>query len=154
MELNKQYKGIPSSPAYDVFISQLIRYARSCTSYESFILRAVPLSNKLLGQGYVKESLKSSLRRFYGRYQTIWGSPLPNVTRHSGGWPYKVTASIDDTLHQFLTLYWSGPNNRIWLFTELCEVSIEHLQRVRNANKRRLLLRTPGHVPLWDLHVF
>ena len=26
------------------------------------------LSNKLLGQGYVKERLKSSLRKFYGRY--------------------------------------------------------------------------------------
>ena len=26
------------------------------------------LSNKLIGQGYVKERLKSSLRKFYGRY--------------------------------------------------------------------------------------
>ena len=36
--------------------------------YECFILRAMRLSNKLLGQGYVKERLKSSLRKFYGRY--------------------------------------------------------------------------------------
>ena len=35
---------IPSSPAYGVFISQLIRYARSCSSYECFILRARRLS--------------------------------------------------------------------------------------------------------------
>ena len=34
---------IPSSPAYGVFISQLIRYARACSSYESFILRAARL---------------------------------------------------------------------------------------------------------------
>ena len=59
---------IPSSPAYGVFISQLIRYARACSSYECFILRAMRLSNKLLGQGYVKERFKSSLRKFYGRY--------------------------------------------------------------------------------------
>ena len=59
---------IPSSPAYGVFISQLIRYARACSSYECFILRAMRLSNKFLGQGYVKERLKSSLRKFYGRY--------------------------------------------------------------------------------------
>ena len=59
---------IPSSPAYGVLISQLIRYARACSSYECFILRAMRLSNKLLGQGYVKERLKSSLRKFYGRY--------------------------------------------------------------------------------------
>ena len=60
---------IPSSPAYGVFFfSQLIRYASSSSSYECFILRAVRLSNKLLGQGYVKECLRSSLRKFYGRY--------------------------------------------------------------------------------------
>ena len=59
---------IPSSPAYGVFISQLIRYARACSSYECFILRAARLSSKLLGQGYVMERLKSSLRKFYGRY--------------------------------------------------------------------------------------
>ena len=33
-----------------------------------FILRAVRHSNKLLGQLYVKERLRSSLRKFYGRY--------------------------------------------------------------------------------------
>ena len=49
----------PSSPAYGVFISQLIRYARAC-SYECFILKAAP---KLLGQGHVRERLKSSLRK-------------------------------------------------------------------------------------------
>ena len=59
---------IPSSPAYGVFISQLIRYARVCSSYECFILRAARLSSKLLRQGYVMERLKSSLRKFYGRY--------------------------------------------------------------------------------------
>ena len=37
-----------------------------------------------------------------------------------------------------------------WYF----KVSIEHMQRVRHANRGRLLLRTPGPVPLWDLHVF
>ena len=48
---------IPSSPAYGVFISQLIRYARACSSYECFILRAARLSSKLLRQGYVMECL-------------------------------------------------------------------------------------------------
>ena len=57
-----------SSPAYGLFISQLIRYARACSSYVCFILMAVRPSNKLLGQGYVKERLKSSVRKFFGRY--------------------------------------------------------------------------------------
>ena len=59
---------IPSSPTYGVFISQLIRYARACSSYECFILRAARLSSKLLRQEYVRERLKSSLRKFYVRY--------------------------------------------------------------------------------------
>ena len=56
------------------------RHSRSFTvdtgillsNMECFILRAMRLSNKLLGQGYVKERLKSSLRKFYGRY---WDLP-------------------------------------------------------------------------------
>ena len=58
---------IPTSPAYGVFISQLI-HARACSSYGCFILRTTRLSNTLLEQGYVKERLKSSLRKFYCRY--------------------------------------------------------------------------------------
>ena len=49
-------------------ISQLIRYVRACSSYECFILKAARLLSKLLRQGYVSERLKSSLRKFYGRY--------------------------------------------------------------------------------------
>ena len=67
---------IPYSPAYGVFISQLIRYARAFSSYECFILRSVRLSKKLLGQGYVKERLRSSLTKevlwsIRWSYQTI-----------------------------------------------------------------------------------
>ena len=58
---------IPSSPTYGVFISQLIRYARVC-SYGCFILRARRLFSKLLNQGYLEERLKSSFKKFYGRY--------------------------------------------------------------------------------------
>ena len=59
---------IPTSPAYGVFISHLIRYATACSLYRYFILRATRISNKLLEQGYAKQRLKSSLRKFYGRY--------------------------------------------------------------------------------------
>ncbi|KAK3090002.1 hypothetical protein FSP39_008377 [Pinctada imbricata] len=59
---------IPSSPAYGVFISHLIHYARASTKYTDFVLTARRLSDKLLSQGYVCDRLTSSLRRFYGRY--------------------------------------------------------------------------------------
>ena len=67
-DFNFLSSNIPSSPAYGVFISQLIRYVRACSSYECFILRARRLSSKLLKQEYLVERLKSSFRKFYGRY--------------------------------------------------------------------------------------
>ena len=66
---------IPTSPAYGVFISQILQYAWAFSSYGCFILRATRFSNKLLEQGYVKERLKLSLRKFYGRY----GDPIKNM---------------------------------------------------------------------------
>ena len=138
---------IPSS--HGVFISQLIRYVRACSSSGCFILRAVRLSNKLLGQGYVKKRLKSSLRKFYGRYGDLtkqYEVPLPNVTRHSGGCPYTVTPSIDETLHQFC------PFTDLVLITEFdvlpncVKFPKKICKRVRHANRGRLLLRTPSPI--------
>ena len=54
-----------------------------------------------------------------------------------------MTPSIDQALHQFFTLLliWTLlPNLTLW------EVSIEHLQRVRHANRGSLLL---GPVQFW-----
>ena len=59
---------IPTSPAYGVFISQLIRNARTCSSYEYFIQRVARLPSNLFGHGYFMERLKSSLWKFNGRY--------------------------------------------------------------------------------------
>ena len=99
---------IPSSPAYGVFISQLIRYARACSSYECFILRVVRLSSKLLRQGYVMERLKSSLRKFYGRYGDLikhYEVSLSQMLHDNlGTCPYTMTPSIDQTLHLFANL--------------------------------------------------
>ena len=62
---------IPSSPAYGVYISQLIRECRACTMYSDFLNRAKLLSQKLLGQGYVQPLLISSLKKFYGRHHDL-----------------------------------------------------------------------------------
>ena len=45
-------RNIPESPAYGVFASQLIRYARVCSKYEDFLFRGSTLVSKLLRQGY------------------------------------------------------------------------------------------------------
>ena len=137
---------IPTSPAYGVFISQLIRYARACSSYGCFILRATRLSNKLLEQGYVKERLKSSLRKFYGRY---------------GDLIKQYDVSLSQTLNDVLLpdhIQWQPPTDqtlyRTRPFTEFLVVSIEHLRRVWHADRGRSLLRVPGSCPFWDLHLF
>ena len=48
----------------------MLAYVKGLRGSTKFIARTLEgqLSNKLLGQGYVKERLKSSLRKFYGRY--------------------------------------------------------------------------------------
>ena len=37
----------------------------------------------------------------WGSHQQLWSFPLPNVIWHSRTWPYRMTSSIDQTLHQF-----------------------------------------------------
>ena len=162
---------IHSSPAYAVFISQLIRYARACSSYECFILRAARLSSKLLGQAYVRERWKSSLRKFYGRYG--------DLIKH-----YEVPLS--QMLHDILvhgrlqwhpqlirhytnmwTYYRTGPYYRFWPYYQISGGFHRTLQQVRLVNRGHLLLRTPSPVPFgtcicsntetilsWTCHVY
>ena len=82
-------------------------------------------------------------------------------------WPYTMTPSIDQTLHQFENLL---PN---WTLIPILTLLPNFggfnrtLQRVRLANRGRLLLRTPGPVPFrtcicsnvdtilsWTCHVY
>ena len=62
---------IPSSPAYGVYISQLIRYARACSDYPDFLKRHRNLLHKLLSQGFIKSRLVTFLKKFIGRYSDL-----------------------------------------------------------------------------------
>ena len=73
---------IPSAPAYGVYISQLIRYARACRKYTDFVYRAKLLTDKLLKQGYAVNRLRSSLQKFYGRHHELvdkYGATISNM---------------------------------------------------------------------------
>ena len=103
------------------FISQLIRYVRACSSYGCFILRATRLSNKLLEQGYVKERLKSSLRKCYCRY---------------GDFIKQYEVSLSQMLNDILWpdhIQWQPPTDQTSYqtrtSTEFWEVFIEYLRR-------------------------
>ena len=131
---------IPSSPAYGVFISQLIRYVRACSSYECFMLRARRLSSKLLKQGYLVERLKSSFKKYYGRY---------------GDLIQQYEVSLSQMINTILTFDKQGLPNWSQLttnfmtlipsltFTKLWVVSMEHLQLVWHISRERL--------PSWHL---
>ena len=136
---------IPIPPAYGVFISQLLRYARACSSYGCFILRATRLSNKLLEQGYGKERLKSSLRKLYGRYEDLNKRYEVSLSQMLNDilWPNHIHRQppTDQTLYQTrpFTVFWVD--------------SIEHSRRVWHTDRDAY---SSGHlVPsLWDLHMF
>ena len=110
------------------------------------------LSTKLLGQGYVKEHLRASLRKFYDRYGDLikqYEVPLSRMLHdildddHLQWHPPLIRHYTN-----FLSFYWSGPYYRIRLFTEMQEVSIEHLQPVRHANRGRDAYSS-GHLVLY-----
>ena len=69
-----------------------------------FIPRTTRLSNKLFEQGYVKERLKSSWRKFYDRYKDLI-KQLTNAKWHSVAWPNTMECqpSTDRTLCQSVT---------------------------------------------------
>ena len=102
-----------------------------------------------------------------GISSNIRSLPFLNVTWHSGTWPCTMTPSIDQPLHQFANIL---PNwTLLPILTLLPNFGGFHrtLQRVRLANRGRLLLRTSGPVPFgtcicsnvetilsWTCHVY
>jgi len=62
---------IPASPAYEVYISQRIRYSRACAQYSDLLDRAQLLTQKLLKQGYVTPRMKASLQKFNDRHHNL-----------------------------------------------------------------------------------
>ena len=54
---------IPSAPAYGVYVSQLIRYARTCSNDQDFMERGKVLTTKLLSQGYQKKKKKKNNKK-------------------------------------------------------------------------------------------
>ena len=71
---------IPQSPAYGVYVSQLIRYARAFSAYSDFLVRSRLLTSKLLGQGYNRFKLITTFKKFYGRHYDLIGKFQLSVT--------------------------------------------------------------------------
>ena len=63
----------PANPAYGVYISQLVRYARICTSKVDFMNRLRGLSLRLRQQGFLTNLLQRTFTKFFNRHGLIVG---------------------------------------------------------------------------------
>ena len=70
---------IPSAPAYGVYASQLIRYARCCSNYSDFLSRHRALVTRLLSQGYKLNRLSNTFKKFYGSHTDLVGQYKKSV---------------------------------------------------------------------------
>ena len=70
---------IPSAPAYAVYASQLIRYARCCSNYSDFLLCHRTVVTRLLSQGYKVNRLSNTFKKFYGRHTDLVGQYRKDV---------------------------------------------------------------------------
>ena len=70
------------------------------------------------------------------------------LTPYFGTWPSTVTPSTDQTLHHFVNLFYrTWLHCRFWPYYRISGGFHRTFQRVRLANRGRLLLRTSGTVP-------
>ena len=74
---------IPANPVYGVYISQLVRYARICTTKVDFINRLRGLSLRLRKQSFEANRLQNLFNKFINRHGLIvkkYGAALWEMT--------------------------------------------------------------------------
>ena len=62
---------IPTRQSYNVFISQLVRYARGCLHFDDFKLRCMSLTTKLLAQNFKLFRLQFAYHKFCLRHKKL-----------------------------------------------------------------------------------
>jgi hypothetical protein len=78
-----QHSSIPASPAYGVYISQLIGYNISCVQYSEILDRALLQAKQLPKQGYVAPRRKSSVQQLCCVFVLFFSSCVPYIVRFS-----------------------------------------------------------------------
>jgi len=111
---------ILASPAYGVYISQLIRYSRACAQYSDLVDGAQLLTQKLLKQRYVAPRLKSSLQK----------------SSSQSGWPFTKYPYLKFYVDVSF-LYHCQDFYRTWLYIRVAR---------RVSYKKQELLTFPEHL--------
>ena len=63
---------VPRLPSYGVYICQLVRFARCCTSVSDFNSKNIKLTSKLLTQGYRYHKLRKTFGKFFRSYSDLF----------------------------------------------------------------------------------
>ena len=62
---------VPRLPSYGIYISQLVRFARCCTSVLDFHSKNLQITSKLLTQGYRYHKLRKTFGKFLRSYSEL-----------------------------------------------------------------------------------
>ena len=62
---------VPRLPSYGIYISQLIRFDRCCTSVFDFHSKNLQITSKLLSQGYIYHKLRKTFGKFFRSYSEL-----------------------------------------------------------------------------------
>ena len=62
---------VPRLPSYGIYISQLVRFARCCTSVFDFHSKNLQITSKLLTQGYRYHKLRKTFGKFLRSYSQL-----------------------------------------------------------------------------------
>ena len=73
---------IPSKPAYGVYISQLLRIGRMCSSFVQFKERHYKLTQRLIHQGFWYAGLCMAFKKLARRYAGIFSKYNCSVSKH------------------------------------------------------------------------
>ena len=125
---------IPTNPAYGVYVSQLVRYARICTSKVDFMNRLCGLSLRLRQQGFVTHLLQKSLHKFFTQHGLIvmkYGATLREMRLAIQGW---IAPSYPCITYLLLRLFFSCISVRVR--TQFCFVRVVDLFDVFIAGPR------------------
>ena len=62
---------VPRLPSYGIYISQLVRFARFCTSVLDFHSKNLQITSKLLTHGYRYHKLRKTFGKFFRSYSEL-----------------------------------------------------------------------------------
>ena len=62
---------VPRLPSYDIYFSQLVGFARCCTSVFDFHSKNLQITSKLLTQGYRYHKLRKTFGKFFRSYSEL-----------------------------------------------------------------------------------